>query len=75
MNSKMNLLIEYLPFIVPLVLLQIGLAIFSAVHVVRHPQYKFGNRMIWLLVVLLIQWIGPLVYFVFGRGDDHDRRD
>ena len=73
MNTNIDLLIEYLPFIVPLILLQIGLAIFSAIHVVRHPHYRFGNRMMWLLVVLLIQWIGPLVYFVFGRGDEHDR--
>ncbi|MEK6190447.1 MAG: PLD nuclease N-terminal domain-containing protein [Carnobacterium alterfunditum] len=73
MNTDIDLLIEYLPFIAPLILLQIGLAIFSAVHVVRHPHYRFGNRMMWLLVVLLIQWIGPLVYFVFGRGDEHDR--
>ncbi|MBT2732268.1 MULTISPECIES: PLD nuclease N-terminal domain-containing protein [Carnobacterium] len=73
MNTNIDLLIEYLPFIAPLILLQIGLAIFSAVHVVRHPHYRFGNRMMWLLVVLLIQWIGPLVYFVFGRGDEHDR--
>lgn len=73
MNTNIDLLIEYLPFIAPLILLQIGLAIFSAIHVVRHPHYRFGNRMMWLLVVLLIQWIGPLVYFVFGRGDEHDR--
>lgn len=73
MNANIDLLIEYLPFIAPLILLQIGLAIFSAVHVVRHPHYRFGNRMMWLLIVLLIQWIGPLVYFVFGRGDEHDR--
>ncbi|WP_035051128.1 PLDc N-terminal domain-containing protein [Carnobacterium pleistocenium] len=73
MNTNIDLLIEYLPFIAPLILLQIGLAIFSAVHVVRHPNYRFGNRMMWLLIVLLIQWIGPLVYFVFGRGDEHDR--
>lgn len=73
MNTNIDLLIEYLPFIVPLILLQIGLAVFSAIHVVRHPHYRFGNRMMWLLVVLLIQWIGPLVYFVFGRGDERDR--
>lgn len=73
MNANIDLLIEYLPFIAPLILLQIGLAIISAVHVVRHPHYRFGNQMMWLLIVLLIQWIGPLVYFVFGRGDEHDR--
>ncbi|GKV63902.1 MULTISPECIES: PLDc N-terminal domain-containing protein [unclassified Sporosarcina] len=73
MNKDFDLLIEYLPFLAPLIVLQIGLAIFSAVHVIRHPHYRFGNQVMWLLVVLFLQFIGPLVYFVFGRGDGHGR--
>lgn len=73
MNSDIDLLMEYLPFLLPLIILQLGLAIFSAVHVIRHPHYRFGNQVMWLLIVLLIQFIGPLIYFVFGRGD-HDGR-
>lgn len=75
MNTDMDLLLEYLPFIIPLVILQLGLAIFSAIHVVRHPHYRFGNQVMWLLIVLLIQFIGPLIYFVFGRGDHDGRAD
>ncbi|EGQ24191.1 MULTISPECIES: PLDc N-terminal domain-containing protein [Sporosarcina] len=73
MNTDVEILIEYLPFLIPLILLQIGLGIFSAVHVIRNPHYRFGNQVMWLLIVLFIQFIGPLVYFVFGRGDDHGR--
>lgn len=73
MNKDWNLLIEYLPFLIPLILLQIGLAIFSAIHVIRHPHYRFGNQVMWLLIVLLLQFIGPLIYFVFGRGDGDGR--
>lgn len=73
MNTDMALLIEYLPFLIPLIILQLGLAIFSAIHVVRHPHYRFGNLVMWLLIVLLVQFIGPLIFFVFGRGD-HDGR-
>ncbi|PID16108.1 hypothetical protein CSV63_05575 [Sporosarcina sp. P34] len=73
MNNDTALLMEYLPFLLPLIILQLGLAIFSAIHVVRHPHYRFGNQIMWLLIVLLIQFIGPLIYFVFGRGDDNSR--
>ncbi|ARF18876.1 hypothetical protein SporoP17a_08880 [Sporosarcina ureae] len=69
----MALFIEYLPFLIPLIILQLGLAIFSAIHVIRHPRYRFGNQVMWLLIVLLIQFIGPLIYFVFGRGDYNGR--
>lgn len=70
MNSDIETLIEYLPFLIPLIILQYGLAIYAVVHVIRHPNYKFGNRVMWLLVVLLIAFIGPIVYFVFGKGDE-----
>ncbi|WP_303968607.1 PLDc N-terminal domain-containing protein [Sporosarcina ureae] len=73
MNTDMALLIEYLPFLIPLIILQLGLAIFSAIHVIRHPHYRFGNQVVWLLIVLLFQFIGPLIYFVFGRGDHNSR--
>ncbi|WP_233190467.1 MULTISPECIES: PLDc N-terminal domain-containing protein [unclassified Sporosarcina] len=73
MNNDIALLMEYLPFLIPLIILQLGLAIFSAIHVIRHPHYRFGNQVMWLLIVLLIQFIGPLIYFVFGRGDHNGR--
>ncbi|PIC68263.1 hypothetical protein CSV71_04990 [Sporosarcina sp. P21c] len=73
MNNDTDLLMEYLPFLIPLIILQLGLAFFSAIHVIRHPHYRFGNQVMWLLIVLLIQFIGPLIYFVFGRGDYNSR--
>lgn len=45
----MNLnLQEYLPVLIPLLILQVGLAIFAIVDVLRHPHYRIGNRLIWI---------------------------
>ena len=66
----MNTLIEYLPFIIPIIIIEMILAITALVHVLKHPKYRFGNKTLWILIVLLIQIIGPIVYFVFGRGDE-----
>lgn len=66
----MGITSEYLPFIIPLLILQLVLAITAVVHVIRHPNYRFGNKIIWIIVVLCISIIGPVVYFVFGRGED-----
>lgn len=63
-------LMIYLPFLIPLGLLQITLAVVAAIHVVRHPHYRFGNMVIWLVVVLLCSLIGPVVYFALGRGEE-----
>lgn len=63
-------LLEYLPFLIPLVIAQLALGVIALIHVVRHPHYRFGNKPVWALVVLLVQIIGPVIYFVFGRGDE-----
>lgn len=66
----MDLLKEYLPFVIPLIIAEITLAIVALVHVLRHPRYRFGNKVIWVIIVCLVQFIGPTVYFVFGRGEE-----
>ena len=66
----MEILREYFPFLVPLIIAQRALGITAIVHVLKHPRYRFGNKPIWVLIVLFINIVGPVVYFVFGRGED-----
>jgi hypothetical protein len=66
----MNTLMEYLPFLIPIIIVEWALAITALIHVLKHPNYRFGNKVLWILIVLLIQIIGPIVYFVFGRGEE-----
>ncbi|WP_071458985.1 PLDc N-terminal domain-containing protein [Bacillus massilinigeriensis] len=66
----MEELIEYMPFLIPIVLIELGLALTALFHVLRHPHYKFGNKPMWIVIVLFVQIIGPIVYFVFGRGEE-----
>ena len=65
----MDLLIEYWPFLIPLVIVGVALAITALIHIIKHPTYRFGNKTMWVLIVLFIQIIGPIVYFIFGRGE------
>ena len=67
---ELNTLINYLPFLLPILLIEITLAITAVIHVVKHPTYKFGNKTIWIIVVLVVQIIGPILYFTVGRGDN-----
>ena len=61
---------EYLPFLIPLAVIQLGLMIASLVHVCRHKTYRLGNRAVWIVVCLLISVIGPVLYFAVGKGDE-----
>ena len=66
----MDNLIKYLPILLPYIIAELALAIVAFVHVQRHQHYKVGNRILWSLVVLVVQIIGPIAYFIFGRSDE-----
>lgn len=66
----MNDMINQLPILLPVIILQFMLAIIALIHVLKHPNYRFGNKIMWILVVLFIQIIGPICYFAFGRGEE-----
>lgn len=68
--GNLETLKEYLPFLVPLIIFQFILAITALVHVLKNPKYRFGNRTMWIFIVLFIQIIGPVIYFALGRGED-----
>jgi hypothetical protein len=70
MNFSMDRLIEYLPFIIPIILIELVLMITALIHVVNHRKYRFGNRLLWVILVVCIQIIGPILYFTIGRGEE-----
>ncbi len=65
-----NELKEFLPFLIPYIVVEFALMIVALTHVLRHRHYKVGNRVIWVIVVIFIQIIGPICYFAFGRSDE-----
>lgn len=66
----MNDLAAYMPFLIPIAVIEVALAVVALIHVLRHNTYRFGNRVIWSFVVIILTIIGPIVYFTVGRGDD-----
>lgn len=66
----MDKIVECLPFLIPLIVVELVLMITALIHVVKHPHYKFGNQPLWIVIVMVVQMIGPIIYFVFGRGEE-----
>jgi uncharacterized membrane protein YqjE len=61
---------EYFAFLLPLLLIQFALMITALVHILKHDTYKAGNRVLWIVMVLFVNIIGPILYFTVGRSDD-----
>ena len=66
----MNTIIESLPLIIPLLMVHLVLAIFALIHIIKNPHYRFGNKPMWIVIVFVVQFIGSIIYFVFGRGEE-----
>jgi len=66
----MDNLTEILPLLLPVIAIQLALMIVALVHVLRHNKYRFGNRTLWVVIVVFINILGPIAYFIFGRGDE-----
>lgn len=56
--------------IAPLVLIDLAMVVYSIVDLYK-PDRKVrgGNKLVWLLVILLIGTVGWIVYLLVGRDD------
>jgi hypothetical protein len=60
---------EMLPFLIPIIIIELSLTIAALVHILTHTTYKSGNRTLWV-VLSFFQIIGPILYFIFGKSDE-----
>ena len=67
--ETIDLLIKLLPLVIPLAVIQFGLLIFAAFDIAKKKKTKNLNPVVWVLIVCLVNMIGPILYFVFGRTD------
>lgn len=66
----MNTIIEILPFLIPLVIVEFVLLGYTLWHILTHKDYKRGNRTLWLIVAVVgMNFIGPILYFILGKED------
>jgi hypothetical protein len=67
----MDKLIEFLPFLIPLLIAQFALLGYTLYHILTHNKYKYGNRAAWLVIALvLMNFVGPILYFLLGRENE-----
>lgn len=66
----MEQLMEFLPFLIPLVAVQLALLGYTLYHILTHKSYKRGNRALWLIItIVFMNYIGPILYLLLGKED------
>lgn len=68
MMDGLGTLEQYLPLLVPLLVIQLALMIFALVDLARREKTK-GPKWLWLIVILFFNMIGPIVYLLAGRDE------
>jgi len=70
MQEVMDYVVRFLPIIIPLAIIQFGLLTAALIHIFKHNTYKAGNRVLWVVISIGLNTLGPILYFIIGRSDD-----
>lgn len=65
----MEFLKEYLPIILPIILLEVILMFIALRDVLKRENYKYGNKTIWIFVVVFIMIFGPILYLTTAKEE------
>ncbi len=66
--SPFERFLQLLPLIIPLVLLQLILIIVALVDLAKREKTR-GPKWLWVVVIIIGELIGPILYFVIGREE------
>jgi len=68
-NTPIQQLIKFLPFIIPLVILQLILMVVALVDLSKRDKVRWLPKWLWLIIIIIGELVGPIVYLVAGREE------
>jgi uncharacterized membrane protein YtjA (UPF0391 family) len=66
-DADIQLLKDLLPFLIPVFIIQVVLWVVALVDLSKRKRVRGDNKVVWVLVIILLEIIGPIVYLVWGR--------
>ena len=66
----MEKILQYIPFLIPILVIQLILMVVALLDLIRRKKTK-GPKWLWALIIVFVEFLGPIVYLVFGRVDDN----
>jgi len=60
---------QYLPLIIPLVLIQLVLMVTALLDLYKREKTR-GPKWLWVIIIIFGELIGPIVYFTVGRLEE-----
>lgn len=69
MESVIDQIMKLLPLLIPLFVIQLILMITALIDLIKRQKTK-GPKWMWILIVVFVNTIGPIIYFVVGREEE-----
>jgi hypothetical protein len=61
---------QILLILAPIIALEFALIVLGLRDLIRRERrVRGGNKVVWALMIILISWIGPTLYFAIGREE------
>ena len=63
-----NDFMPYLPLLIPIVLIDLGLKIAAVLDILKQPKLR-GPKWLWIVIAVCVNLVGPILYFTLARED------
>jgi hypothetical protein len=61
---------QIIALLIPIVLIQFGLMVAALIDLERDERrVRGGNKLVWAVVIVFVNVVGPILYFVAGREE------
>ncbi|MDD6102542.1 MAG: PLDc N-terminal domain-containing protein [Clostridiales bacterium] len=71
MKPTPEMLKQIMPFLIPLIVVELLLLAYTIYHILTHEKYKRGNRILWIVIAVVgMQFWGPVLYFILGKEEE-----
>jgi len=68
-TTPLERIVQLLPYIIPLVLLQLILMIIALVDLSRREKVRGLPKWLWVIIIVVGEMVGPILYFILGREE------
>ncbi|MBU1142392.1 MAG: PLDc N-terminal domain-containing protein [Firmicutes bacterium] len=66
----MEKLIELLPLIIPVIIIQMILIVYALIVLKNTSKVRGDSKLLWVFIIIFLNLIGPIVFLIYGRVEN-----
>jgi hypothetical protein len=74
-DADFQTLKDLLPLLIPIFVIQVVIMVVALVDLSKRQRVKGESKVVWALIIILVNLIGPVLYLLWGRHADPGQED